>query len=469
MRSRLLPVVLSLVVLVLLGLGIPLALSLANGEQQRMFLDRLTITERLASLAQNLVLNGQDEPHMRKVLQRYQEVYGVSSTMVDRDGTPLVSSPTAPAVTDASIAARLGEALAGRQPEPPSLFLPWDSRPMLLAEPVMADGEVRGAVLTVSPTDALGEKVLVQWAFVLAGGVVALVLATLLALPVVQWILRPIRRLDEAAGRVAEVAVQGGTPPQAALRSGPPELRKLAESFDSMATSVTELLAAQRAFVADASHQLRNPLTALNLRLQNLDEMVAEEALSDYEAARTEARRLNDVLDALLTLARREAMSGAPVTIDASDALSERVAAWRPVAAARDVELRADIPDGLSVHAVPHAVDGILDALLDNALKFSEGHVPADGDASVEVSAYRTGAMVAIAVRDHGPGVEPEELDRITDRFWRSPRQQNVAGSGLGMAIVAQIAERSAGRLRLDLPEGGGLRITVELPAQPLV
>ena len=73
--------------------------------------------------------------------------------------------------------------------------------------------------------------------------------------------------------------------------------------------------------------------------------------------------------------------------------------------------------------------------------------------------------MVRIYVRDHGPGLEPSELDRVTDRFWRSPAKQNTPGSGLGMAIVRQIVEASHGRLLLDLPDGGGLRICVELPA----
>lgn len=467
MRSRLLPVVLSLVVLVLLGLGIPLALSLSSSEQQRMFLDRLTMTERLASLAQHPLLDGQGDV-IGKVLQRYEEVYGIASRVVDQDGTPAVSTPTQPELADAAVAAAVREALAGRQPEPDDLFLPWEEQPLVVAQPVMADGEVRGAVITVSSTDALRAKILLWWSLVLAGGLVALVVATLLALPVVQWILRPIRRLDEASGRVATAVVKGAAFQPAATNTGPPELRKLARSFDNMATSVTEVLAAQRAFVADASHQLRNPLTALNLRLRNLDEMVVDQAIGDYNAALAEAQRLNEVLDALLTLARTEASSATPVVIDASAALHERLAAWQPVAAARDVELRSEIPDGLSVHAVPHAVDGILDALLDNAVKFSATHESPDMAAIVEVTAYRAGPMVTIAVRDHGPGVEASELDRITDRFWRSPQHQNVGGSGLGMAIVRQIAERSGGGLRLELPDGGGLRISVEFPGHPL-
>lgn len=463
MRSRLLPVMLFLVVSVLLGLGVPLARSLSDSERQRMFLDRLTMTERLASLAQRPLLTAQDES-LGKVLRRYKEVFGVTSLVVDRDGTPVAQGAPAPPLSDAAVKSGLGDALAGRQPESTGTFLPWSDRPMVLAEPVMVDGDVRGAVITVSPTDALRQRVLLWWWLVLAGGLVALILAIMLALPVVQWILRPIRRLDDATGQVVKAVAEGATFQPSTASTGPPELRKLARSFDAMAMSVSEVLAAQRAFVADASHQLRNPLTALHIRLTNLDESVSRDGVEDYAAAVSEAQRLNEVLDGLLTLAKTEASSGVAIEIDASAALEDRVTAWRAVARARDVELCSEIPDGLSVYAVPRAVDRVLDALLDNAVKFTAGHDPS----KVEVRAQRSGDMVTIIVRDHGPGIDPSELDRATDRFWRSPAQQNVSGSGLGLSIVRQIVDRSHGDLKIELPDEGGLRISVSLPYQPL-
>jgi signal transduction histidine kinase len=325
----------------------------------------------------------------------------------------------------------------------------------------MVDGEVRGAVVTVSPTGALRDRMLAWWAAVLIGGLLSLGLAVLLALPVVRWILRPIRRLDEATGRVATAVIEGAPFLPVAVDTGPPELRKLARSFDDMATSVSDAFAAQRAFVADASHQLRNPLTALHIRLSNLDGMVAQEGVEDYAAAVAENSRLAAVLDELLALARTESGADELVVTEVSAILDERVGAWQALAAARDIELRLDAPGGLDVLAAPRAVDAALDALLDNALKFS-----ADRD-SVEVTARRDGAGVIIAVRDHGPGLEPAELARATDRFWRSSRHQNLSGSGLGLAIVRRLVERSGGSLRLDLPDGGGLRVSIELPAAP--
>ena len=459
MRSRLLPVVLSLVVLVLLGLGIPLALSVSGGEQQRTFLDQLTVTDRLASLAQRPLLDGQYDA-LAKTMQRYADVYGMSSALLDQDGVSRVATPAAPQLAAPAVQTAVNQALAGRQPEAGGVFVPWDAQPMVLAEPVMVDGAVRGAVLTVSPIGALRDQVFVWWAVVAAGGLVALGLATLLALPVVRWVLRPVLRLDSAAGRVAAAVAGEATFSPVAVSTGPPELRKLARSFDDMAATVTDVLAAQRVFVADASHQLRNPLTALSIRLRNLEGMVDADAVEDYVAAASEAQRLNEVLDSLLTLARTEAAPATQVVIDVTAALRDRVDAWRPVAAARDVVLDSDIPDGLSVLAVSRAVGGILDALLDNAVKYSAG---ADR-ARVEVTAARVGDMVSIAVRDNGAGLTEDELARATDRFWRSAAHQNLSGSGLGLAIVKRIVDRSQGTLRIDLPDGGGLRITAELP-----
>jgi signal transduction histidine kinase len=105
------------------------------------------------------------------------------------------------------------------------------------------------------------------------------------------------------------------------------------------------------------------------------------------------------------------------------------------------------------------AVETVLDAVLDNAVKFT----PRGG--TVTVHTARGDGRVTIAVRDSGPGIAPEELDRAVDRFWRSPSQSNVEGSGLGLAIAARTLELAGGELRLELPAGGGLRVVAELLA----
>jgi signal transduction histidine kinase len=293
----------------------------------------------------------------------------------------------------------------------------------------------------------------------IAGAVLlALALGVLVSLPVVRWILHPVRRLDEGTGRVATAVLAGRAAEPVADHSGPPELRRLSASFDRMAETVTGALAAQRAFVADASHQLRNPLTALRLRLSNLQGHVDTGAADDHGAALEEAERLSELLDGLLALARTERT--APLAdVDVDAAVADRIEAWRPLAEHTGLRLERAGQPGLAAAAPVGAVETVLDAVLDNAVKFS-----APGDV-ITVGTARCGDRVEIAVRDTGPGLAPDELERATDRFWRSPSQSNVEGSGLGLAIAARTVELAGGTLALESPEGGGLRVLARLPA----
>jgi len=455
--------VLTLVALLVFGLGLPLAATIASGVQQKLFLDRLTDTERFSSLAQRPLLDnkpGVIEPDLR----RYTEVYGVQVVVFDQDGKPWATSlggttATRIDVHAAEIAEPMQNALAGNRSQPSGLLLPWDSAPLVLAEPVLADGEVRGAVVTVSDTAASRADLLWWWVLLAAGGVLAFGLALSVAIPVVRWILRPVHRLDDATGAVVASVVSGRDVEPVGEGGGPPELRQLGRSFDKMAASVSGALAAQRAFVADASHQLRNPLTALKIRLGNLDGHVVDEpAAADLEAARVDAGRLHQILDDLLAMARAEA-SGQLVPVVLDEVVADRVADWSAVGAARDVRLATSgLGDALAVHVPPRGIDTILDALLDNALKFTAPHT------EVLVGIEKDGEHVTLSVRDHGPGLRPEELDRALDRFWRSSAHQNVPGSGLGLAIVSEIVNHSEGKLELSLPEGGGLRIAMTFP-----
>ncbi|MGX7826844.1 sensor histidine kinase [Actinokineospora sp. 24-640] len=466
MRTRLLGMVWFLVALVVFGLGVPLALSVAGTEQRNVFLDRLTDTTRFASMAQRPLIDNQPAS-MREELRRYHELYGIDVVVVDRDSQAQVGSgrfgQSDIDLDDPEVRTQLNKALAGLRPESGPLLLPWDSRPLVLAGPVLVDADVRGAVVTVSPTGESRTRMLWWWLLIAAGGVTAFALALLVAVPVIQWILRPVRRLDEATGALVGSVVGGREVRPVGSAHGPPELRQLGRSFDQMAASVADTLAAQRAFVADASHQLRNPLTALKLRLANLEGHVDETAEVHREAAAAEADRLKRILDELLAMARAEGAGSDLVPVDVDQVVAERVSDWDVVAIARGIDLDIEgLAGDVTAFTPARAVEGILDALLDNALKFTPS-----GE-RVRVTVTSGDHRVELAVRDHGPGLRPEELERATDRFWRSHAHQNVPGSGLGLAIVSRIVAKADGELRLDLPDGGGLRVTVVLPAQPV-
>jgi signal transduction histidine kinase len=457
-RSRLLGIVLALVVLVLLGLGLPLGRGVAAAEQQELFLDRLTDTSRFASVAQQTLIDDQPkllEPAMR----RYEEVYGIAVVLLDRDRNVLATSRQDVDLAEDGVPDMIAGALVGRLPSSPPVLMPWDDEQLVLAEPVLIGGEVRGAVVTFSPTDKTRNRVLIWWSVLLTGSALVLSLAVLAALPLVRWTLRPVQRLDDATGKLLAAVVSGRPVTPVGSSSGPPELRQLSRSFDQMAANVGDALAAQRAFVADASHQLRNPLTALKLRLSNLEGHVDADAEVHQVAALAEADRLNRILDELLSMARAESSSVDPVVVDVDRAVAGRLSAWQPAAVAKNVHLVLDGEPGGTALAPPRGVEAILDALLDNAFKFTRE------DTLVHVDVRRRDGWVKISVRDEGPGLEPDELERATDRFWRSQAHQNVSGSGLGLSIVRRVVERVDGEVALESPEGGGLTVAVTIPA----
>lgn len=460
MRHRLLVTVMVLVAMVLVGLGVPLALSDARTATQRQFVDRLSDTVRFAALAQRPLVDA-DPAALLPEMRRYDEVYGIAVALVTRDGQMIAASRPGLNVADSD---RVRVALTGRRSDPYPTLKPWNDEPMLLAEPVLVDGEVRGATVILSPTDALRREVLAEWLVLFAAGLVALGLAALAALPVVRWIMRPVQRLDSGLPRVAAAVLSGAPAEPVGDGRGPAELRRLISSFDQMAATVTQALAAQRAFVADASHQLRNPLTALQLRLHNLEAADAASA-EEHQAALEEADRLVEVLDGLLALARAERAPTGSEVIELDEPVADRLEAWRVLAEHEGLRLRQTGQPGLKVFVPAGTVETVLDAVLDNAMKF--GPPGTEIVLHAEMLSGPGAEQVELSIRDHGPGLAPDELERATDRFWRSPTQHNVDGSGLGLAIARSTVRRCGGELSLRLPEDGGLCVVVRLPATP--
>ncbi|MEV6606048.1 HAMP domain-containing sensor histidine kinase [Kutzneria sp. NPDC051319] len=466
MRTRLLGSFVIVVAILVLGLGIPLALTFAQNFQSVLFVDRAADTSRYASLSQRQLVNGGEDQSLRDQLTSYHDAYDIAVAVFDRgdqapDGSFQVLSQAGSRIdpTDAAVHDDLVNARAGRGTQQGALLMPWNSAPMVVAEPVLINGEVRGVVVTSSPTDHTRTLIWLSWAAILVGGALSVGLAVLVALPLVRWMLRPVLLLDSATAGLLPSIVNGRKVDPVGSDIGPPELRRLTRSFDQMAVSVSDVLAAQRAFVADASHQLRNPLTALRIRLSNLEGHVDPDVQEQQAAALEEADRLNRILDELLAMARAESSSVDPVPVDVDQAVSARLRAWQAVATAKGVALVLDGEPGGTALVPPRGLETVLDALLDNALKFT------GDDTLVTVEVRRVDGRVRLTVRDHGPGLEPDELERATDRFWRSAAHQNVRGSGLGLAIVRLLVERVGGTVELTLPEGGGLRVSFDVPA----
>ena len=295
LRVRVVLVVLSL--LAIAALAVPLALSLADRRTAALAEER---GRQLAALADSAAMP--DIP-LQRLVDRYYEVYGEGVLVVDSDGRTLAArglSGSDPAVATAADRA-LVDAPASRW----TRILPWDRRQVLAAAGVRRDGELVGAVVVAVDTTVAARDVANGWLWVAVGCLGLLVLALLVARALTRWVLRPLNGLERA---VAEMTEGVAGPP--ADVAGPPELRHFTSAFNTMAQVVRASLDRQRRLVADASHQLRNPLAAVRLRADTLEDHVAEAGRSTYGSMTAELDRLENLLQQLLRLARAEEVSG---------------------------------------------------------------------------------------------------------------------------------------------------------------
>ncbi|MFD0397772.1 sensor histidine kinase [Kitasatospora sp. NPDC127121] len=471
MRTRLLGILIALMLCVLAALGLPLAAAVAAAEQSRVVVDRLDDAARFAQdlptsgpSAVESALKGDPEPAPGDVsrrraidaeVRRYHDLYGVRLGIFQRDGVPIAAAPADWRVPRGWGAQAFQEALDGRRSHNPPQVWPWtDDRTLTVATPVVRDGDVVAVVLSESPTGALRTRILHSWLVIGAGEAAAMIVAVLLAGRLTEWVLRPVRTLDRAThdiatGRMAARVAPGG---------GPPELQRLARSFNEMADHVVLAMDQQKAFVADASHQLRNPLAALLLRVEVLGLELPEGHEEELGGVREEGVRLARVLDDLLGLATAEHARPEPEQTDLAALTLARVDAWRPVAEQRGIELSWEGPALAVGMADPIGFGSALDAVLDNALKFG----PAGSGVRLKVSVRRD--EVAVTVTDAGPGLAEDELPRAGDRFWRSPRHQNVDGSGLGLSIARTLLAAGGGSLAFAPVEPTGLAVTLAVP-----
>ncbi|MBO8192570.1 HAMP domain-containing histidine kinase [Streptomyces oryzae] len=468
MRTRLLPLLIILLAGILLALGFPLALSQAQAEQQRVVVDRIDDTARFASLAQFVTSTSQPDERratLQHELNRYHGLYGIRAGVFYRDGRTMAASPADWRVPgDGQGTGQQGrpegarafaEALAGRRSHDPPQVWPWQSDGRIaVASPVIRDGDVAAVVLTDSPTGPMRSRILRGWLAIAAGEAAAMLLALGAALRLTGWVLKPVRTLDRAAHEIAT----GKLTSRVVDSVGPPELRRLAHSFNEMAGNVESALEQQRAFVADASHQLRNPLSALLLRIELLA-LELPDGNEEMASVRAEGKRLARVLDDLLDLALAEHSGTAQVQLtDVAEIAAERVAAWRPSAEQKGVELTSAGQSAATGWADPVALSSALDAVVDNAVKFT----PEGGTVTVTVRAE--GDAVTVETADGGPGLTDEELERVGDRFWRSGRHQNVSGSGLGLSITRALLSGGGAKLSFAHNEPQGLRVLITVP-----
>lgn len=318
-----------------------------------------------------------------------------------------------------------------------------------VAVPIRHGFGVTGAVrLGYRQSDFDAEADARLWMFGLAGILTLLITASAAVLMAGVYT-RRLRGMHAATEQLAagELATRIREIPRGAW-----ELRGLERSFNHMATRLQASVEAQRSFASDASHQLRTPLTALRLRLENAaaaaeaDPSTATPAL---EAAITDVQRLQVLVDGLLALTRLEAQASALAEVDVDEVVEGRLLLWQPLADERGVRLVANVQPRLRVLAAAGALDQILDSYLDNALEV------APRGSTIQLSVQAGEHQVAFHVIDAGPGMEPAARARAFDRFWR--QRVDGTGTGLGLAIAARLAEVSGGSVRLDAASPHGI------------
>jgi signal transduction histidine kinase len=316
-----------------------------------------------------------------------------------------------------------------------------------------------GAVRISYPTSALHERVWDVWQLraLLAVGILA-VTAGLGALAV-RLLTRPLGDLQTMAGRLSDGDLAART-----AVTGPPETQTLALALNSAAERLETLVAAQRVFVADASHQLRTPLTVLLLSLDNIADGVDDPAVrEDVERASREVARMSGLVNGLLVLAHAEARTGGTQPVQLADVVEQRLGLWRLEGDERDVAFR--LTGAWDAEPVVLASPGQIEQVLDNVLSNALGVSPDGATITLDVRVGVGG--VVLEVRDEGPGMTAAEKARAFDRFWRGPGHTGKAGSGLGLAIVRQLVADAGGDVVLDDAPTGGLTVRISWRQAP--
>lgn len=313
------------------------------------------------------------------------------------------------------------------------------------------DGQALVLAQSQQPTDRMLDRLgLVMLLF----GVAGMIIAGLAGWAVARNGLRPVRRLTASVEDIARTQRLDPIPIE-----GSDEVARLAQSFNEMLHTLSASQHRQRQLVADAGHELRTPLTSLRTNLDLLVQADASTGLSSESRAEllddvsAQIGEMTNLIGDLVELARDEPVSPTVEPVELTAVLGQAVAR---------VRRRADVE--FVVHTSPWWVTGDADALeraitnlLDNAAKWS----PEGGIVTVTLE------QGTLLVADQGPGISPQDLPHVFDRFYRSAESRGMPGSGLGLSIVRSIAERHGGVVRAGAAPGGGAAFWLTVPGQP--
>ncbi len=444
MARRLALTVITLIMLLLILVAVPLGLLTADQDRRDFTAETNTTATTLASFAEeSLSDKGAGQQLTRAIASLARR--GDEVSVYSASGRWLAGTIPAPAVDPAILRRALAGTATSGLPSPDRL---------LTVIPVSREAHrTVGAVALSRSTEALDHRVAVLWAWLAVVSAAGLVAAVLYATPQGRGISPPVRARRGAAPR------GGGGPhaPRGPTSTGPREVRMLAVNFNRMAARLEALVDGHQAMMTDVSHQLRTPLAALRLRLDVLAQESPPHIADELAGAQEEIARLSRMVDGLLAVARAEHVTVAAETIPVDAVIRDRAAAWRLAAEEKSVMLSADIGEPMTVRLGEGLLEQILDNLLANALEA----VPSGGQISIRVT--RADNRVQIVVADDGPGMNRQQRRAAFRRYVSA----TPGGTGLGLAIVHRLITSGGGTAELSETPGGGLTVTLDLPAGP--
>jgi signal transduction histidine kinase len=446
MRQRLVLSTVVLVALVLLLVETPLGIVYSRHEHDALNSALSRDAASLGALAEE-VLENPGSHDVAGLATRFAANAGGAVAIVDHSGK--LVTPPAPARTQAQFDIALQKARGGTTNSGEVNGL------VYVSVPLGPRTDQEGAILVARADDTVDRRVHTFWMLLVALGAAVLLVAFGVGYRLAKWAIDPLQQLDERAAELGggNLAVRADT------SHGPPEVKALAATFNEMAAQLDQLVTSQRRFVADASHQLRTPLTALRLRLDNLDPSDPDSVSTTRDAALVETARLTRLVDGLLQLARSEAPDSERKVVDVVDVTMQRADAWTLLAQESAIDLTHHAPSR-AVHAT--LVSGQLEQVLDNLLANALDASSPGGAVSVAIDAGDTD--VEIHVVDNGRGMTDEERARAFDPFWQSPSGRSNGSAGLGLAIVEQLVRGNGGHVTLSRSDAGGIDATVHLP-----
>jgi signal transduction histidine kinase len=455
LRARLLAAFAYGYLLILVALMVPLALNLARRVDVEVRNDAAGQAHIVAAQAAGSM---DQTARLRRLVQEAANDLGARVIVVDTEGGLRADSAGR---TTGSYGSRpeIRAALGGRTAQGERQSETLDEELLFTAVPVTTEGQIVGAVRVTQSVGAVNDRVRRSVLALVAIGGTALALGLALAWFLADSLSRPLRRLAATARRVEE-----GDLDARAQVEGPNEQREVAIAFNDMTERLGVVLAAQREFVANASHQLRTPLTGLRLRLESAAAKAESPELErELAAAEQEVERLARLLNTLLMLAREGQTPATGRLVSLGLAAKHAQERWEARSEQQGRRLDLEQAEDVVVHAVEEDLAIVLDNLIENALHYS----PEGGTVTIEYG--RDGVEAFLAVLDEGPGLAQGEEEALFERFARgSASRGGPSGTGLGLAIVQTLAQRWGGRASLRTRPEGGARAELRLPAGAL-